>query len=136
MDTIETVMIATTPCAAAWRRRRAPRNRAGQVAGASGALGAAEGGRVADGLAAQVLRGRSNNIWQGCSIDIRFLRSANKSLSQAHVHLLLLLLISAFSCPGESVPAPYSCHPYSLLLSPYPLHPSTGTRHLYRFDTV
>jgi hypothetical protein len=35
-----TVMIATTPCAAAWRRRRAPRNRAGQVEGASGALGA------------------------------------------------------------------------------------------------
>ena len=52
MDTIETVMIATTPCAAAWRRRRAPRNRAGQVEGASGALGAAQGGRAADGLAA------------------------------------------------------------------------------------
>ena len=52
MDTIETVMIATTPCAAAWRRRRAPRNRAGQVEGAAGALGVEEDGRAADGLAA------------------------------------------------------------------------------------
>ena len=53
---------------------------------------------------------------QRSSIDIQFLRSANKSLS--HVHLLLLLLLSALSWPGASDPAPYSCHPYPLYRLP------------------
>ena len=30
---------------------------------------------------------------------------------RTHVHLLLLLLLSALSWPGASDPAPYSCHP-------------------------
>ena len=52
------------------------------------------------------------------------------SLSNVHINLLLLLLHSAFSWPGASDPAPYSCHTYlpspvtpvKLLLSPYPLY--------------
>jgi hypothetical protein len=64
---------------------------------------------------------------QRSSIDIQFLRSANKSLSHVHVHLLLLLL-SALSWPGESDAAPYSCHPYPMYRLPIlPTHARAHT---------
>ena len=62
---------------------------------------------------------------QRSSIDIQFLRSANKSLSHVHVHLLLFLLLS---WPGASDPAPYSCHPYPLYRLPIlPTHARART---------
>jgi len=88
---------------------------------------------------------------QPSSIDIQVLLGVNVSLSHVHISILLLLFLSAFSWPGASDPAPYSCHPYPLtpvtrspVPSPYtpysclpiPVHPSTDTRQTMSVYTV
>ena len=62
------------------------------------------------------------------SIGLAWCQYSLHNISLSHVHIHLLLLLSALSWPGASDPAPYSCHPSPLYRLPIlPTHARART---------